>query len=336
MMRRLKILDKIIAAANAGKRFAICGHMRPDGDCIGSELALAYALKNIGKQVTVFNQDEMPEKLAFLDPKKILCGPQKPRQLDGVFVVDCATIERLGTILPAIERRDWLVNIDHHSSNARYGDINWVDPKCASSGEMVFRLLKQAHWTLTPLIADCLFTAISTDTGSFQYASTQPSTYHAAAELVNRGANLARICDEVYQSYPLSRVKLQKHMYNSFKLIEQNQIAYFWIRQMDYKKAGAVPDESEGLIDHIRDIQGVKVACLFEEIEPDITRISLRSKVPEVDVSTIAVSFGGGGHISAAGARIPGTQLAIQRQVLAAVKQSLARANGKNVRNRKA
>jgi len=328
MMRRLKILDKIIAAANAGKRFAICGHMRPDGDCIGSELALAYALKNIGKQVTVFNQDEMPEKLAFLDPKKILCGPQKPRQLDGVFVVDCATIERLGTILPAIERRDWLVNIDHHSSNARYGDINWVDPKCASSGEMVFRLLKQAHWTLTPLIADCLFTAISTDTGSFQYATTRPSTYHTAAELVQRGANLARICDEVYQSYPLSRVRLQRHMYNNFKLIENNQIAYFWIKKSDYQKTGAIPDESEGLIDDIRNIQGVKVALLFEEIEPELTRVSWRSKLPELDVSTVAVSFGGGGHLAAAGARIPGKHRTTQRRVLAAVKQALTATNG--------
>ena len=109
------------------------------------------------------------------------------------------------------------------------------------------------------------FTAISTDTGSFQYPTTQPSTYHAAAELVNRGAHLARICEEVYQSYPLSRVKLQKHMYNSFKLTEQNQVAYFgYVRRTT--KAGAVPDESEGLIDHIRDIQGVKIACLLKKL----------------------------------------------------------------------
>jgi phosphoesterase RecJ-like protein len=149
-----------------------------------------------------------------------------------------------------------------------------------------------------------------------------------AAELVKRGANLSRICEEVYQSYPLSRVKLQRHMYNSFKIIEKNQIAYFWIRQADYKKTGAGPDESEGLIDHIRNIQGVKIACLFEEIEPELTRVSLRSKLPELDVATIAVSFGGGGHLSAAGARIPGKQITIQRQVLAAVKKSLAASNG--------
>ncbi len=328
MKRRLKIIDQIIDRLKSADTIAVAGHMRPDGDCLGSELAIAYALKNIGKKVTVFNQDEMPEKLAFLDPGKILQGTRKARHFDAVVVTDCANYERMGTICNAISQRELLINIDHHGSNTRYGDLNWIDASSASSGELIYRLLQQANWTITAPIADCLFTAISTDTGSFQYPTTQPSTYHAAAELVNRGANLARICEEVYQSYPLSRVKLQKHMYNSFKLIEQNQVAYFWLRQADYKKAGAEPDESEGLIDHIRDIQGVKVACLFEEIEPEITRISLRSKLPEVNVADIALSFGGGGHQSAAGARISGKQRTIQRQVIAAVKQALANRNG--------
>ena len=323
MKRGLKIVNQIIRELKSAKTVAIGGHMRPDGDCIGSELAVAYVLKRLGKKVTVFNQDMMPEKLAFLDPKKILRSPKKAKHYDCVVVPDCATYERMGTVCKAISKRKTLINIDHHGSNSRYGDINWIDSNSPSTGELIFRLIKQANWTITPDIADCLFTAISTDTGSFQYATTRPSTYHAAAELVTKGANLARICEEVYQSYPLSRVKLQKHLYNSFKLIANNKIAYFWIRHTDYDKAGAIPDESEGLIDHIRDIQGVKVACLFEEIEPETTRISLRSKLPELDVSTIAVSFGGGGHQSAAGARISGKQQTIQRQVLSTVKKAL-------------
>ncbi len=329
MKKRLKVVDQIIQELKAAKTVAIGGHMRPDGDCIGSELAVAYALAQLGKKVTVFNQDKMPEKLAFLDPKKILSGPKKTKHYDCVVVTDCATYERLGAVCGAIGKRGKLINIDHHASNSRYGDINWIDSNSASSGELIFRLIKQADWPITPLIADCLFTAISTDTGSFQYATTRPSTYHTAAELVTKGANLARICEEVYQSYPLSRVKLQKHLYNSFKLIAGKQIAYFWIRHSDYNKAGAIPDESEGLIDHIRDIQGVKVACLFEEIEPEITRISLRSKLPELDVSTIAVSYGGGGHQSAAGARIPGKQQNTQRQILSSIKKALAAVKNK-------
>ena len=154
----------------------------PDGDSIGSQLALAYALKNLGKKVAVFNHAAMPGKLAFLDPKKILRGPRRPSHFDCVIVTDCASFERLGSICETVARRDLLINIDHHGSNSRYGDLNWVDSKCASSGEMVFRLMKQAGWPITPQIADCLFTAISTATGSFQYATTRPRTYTAAAE----------------------------------------------------------------------------------------------------------------------------------------------------------
>jgi len=328
MKRRLKIIDRILDALKDCETFAIGGHMRPDGDCIGSQLALAYSLRERGKKVVVWNQDPMPEKLAFLDPRKLLSAPRSGRKFDCVITTDCANYERLGAICDCIENRGLLINIDHHGSNSRYGNINWVNARSASTGELVYQLLKQASWPITPQIADCLFTAISTDTGSFQYPTTRPATYHAAAELVHKGADIARICNEVYQSFPLSRVRLQKHMYSSFKLTQENQVAYFWIRRRDYARAGAVPDESEGLIDHIRDIEPVKVACLFEEIEPELTRVSLRSKVPAIDVSEIAGSFGGGGHQSAAGARIPGNPRTVQRSILKSIKQALLAANG--------
>jgi phosphoesterase RecJ-like protein len=143
------------------------------------------------------------------------------------------------------------------------------------------------------------------------------------AELVTRGANLAKICDEVYQSYPLSRAKLLKHVYSHFKLTHDNQIAYFWLKKADYTRTGAEADDSEGLIDHIRAIAPVEVACLFEELEPDLTRISLRSKTDKVNVNEIAALFGGGGHKAAAGARVPGKPAATQRQVIAAIKRAL-------------
>ncbi len=328
MKRRLKIIDRILDALKNCQSIAIGGHMRPDGDCMGSQLAIAYALKGQGKRVLVWNQDPMPDKLAFLDPKKMLTTPKSSKKFDCVIIPDCANYDRLGTISNCMENRRLLINIDHHGSNTRYGDINWVNARSASTGELIYQLIKQAGWPITPEIADCLFTAISTDTGSFQYPSTRPATYHAAAELVNKGADIAKICSEVYQSYPLSRVRLQKHMYNNFKLTQNNQVAYFWIRKHDYARAGAIPDESEGLIDHIRDIELVKVACFFEEIEPEITRISLRSKVPAIDVSDIAMSFGGGGHQSAAGARIPGNPRSVQRRVLKAIKQAVVACNG--------
>ncbi|HUC84271.1 MAG TPA: DHHA1 domain-containing protein, partial [Candidatus Acidoferrales bacterium] len=208
-------------------------------------------------------------------------------------------------------------------SNTRYADVNWVSPREPSTGELIFKLLKAARWHITQPIADQLFTAVSTDTGSFQYSTTRPGTFHVGAELVTRGADLAKICDEVYQSYPLSRARLLRHVYSTFRLTAENRIAWFWLRQRDFARTGAESDDTEGLIDHIRAIDPVVVACVFEELEPKLTRLSLRSKSAAVNVSEICRQFGGGGHPAAAGARIAGTQLAVQRQVIAAVKRAL-------------
>jgi len=226
-------------------------------------------------------------------------------------------------VLPCIESRKILINIDHHESNTRYADLNWVSAREPSTGELIFHLLRIAKWPITKPIANCLFTAVSTDTGSFQYPTTRPGTYHVAGELVRRGADLARICDEVYQSYPVSRARLLKHVYSHFRLTHHNQIAYFWLRKADFERSGADCCDTEGLIDHIRAIAPVVVACVFEEVEPELTRISLRSKSDKVNVNDIAAQFGGGGHPAAAGARIPGKPMAVQRKVIAAIKKAL-------------
>jgi phosphoesterase RecJ-like protein len=321
-----KIIDRIIEGIRPHRTFCVVGHIRPDGDCIGSQLGLALALRDQGKKVVCWNEDSVPDKLAFLKGSDLFEKPRRGKKFDCVIATDCASFERLGKVGNCISQRKLFVNIDHHASNTRYADINWVSAREPSSGELIFRLLKVANWPITPAIADCLFTAVSTDTGSFQYPSTRPATYHVAGELVKRGANLEKICDEVYQSYPLSRVRLLQHMYNHFHLAHDNQIAWFWLKRADYDRTGAAADDSEGLIDHIRAIAPVVVACLFEEITPDLTRISLRSKSEKVNVNEIAAQFGGGGHPAAAGARIPGKPLSTQRRLIAAIKRALAAA----------
>jgi phosphoesterase RecJ-like protein len=318
-----KAIDRILEIIREHKTFCIVGHMRPDGDCIGSQLGLALALQNEGKKVTVWNQDFIPQKYKFLNTGGLFEKPQSGEKFDCVIATDCASFERLGTVGDCVRDRKIFINIDHHESNTRYADVNWVSPREASTGELIFRLLKAARWPITRPIADQLFTAVSTDTGSFQYSTTRPGTFHTGAELVTRGANLARICDEVYQSYPLSRARLLKHVYSTFKLAEDNRIAWFWLKKEDFTRTGAESDDTEGLIDHIRAIEPVVVACVFEELEPELTRISLRSKSAQINVSDIAKQFGGGGHPAAAGARISGTPLAVQRKVIAAVKRAL-------------
>jgi len=318
-----KIIDRMIDGIRDSRTICVVGHIRPDGDCVGSELGLTLALQNEGKKVVCWNEDPIPQKYEFLDPDKLFRKPVAGMKFDCVIAVDAASFERLGAVGPRVARRKLFLNIDHHESNTRYADLNWVSAREASSGELLFRLLKIAKWPITKPIANCLFTAVSTDTGSFQYSTTRPGTYHVAGELVRRGADLARICDEVYQSYPLSRARLLRHIYSHFRLLHQDQIAYFWLKQADYVRTGADSSDSEGLIDHIRAIAPVVVACVFEEIEPALTRISLRSKSDHVNVNEIAAQFGGGGHPAAAGARIPGSPLSVQRKVLAAVKRSI-------------
>ncbi len=324
MKKSAGIVRKIVEAIQASSTVCIVGHIRPDGDCIGSQLGLALALKGAGKKVTCWNEDPMPAKLAFLDPSgKILRPPVPGRHFDCVIATDCASFERLGRVGPCIDKRNIFVNIDHHASNTRYADLNWISPDEPSTGELIVRLLEAGDWPITPAIADCLFAAVSTDTGSFQYPSTRPPTFQVAARLVERGADLGRICNEVYHSYSLSRVRLLQHVYNQFKLTDGDRVAYFWLKKKDYDRTGAKPDDSEGLIDHVRAIEPVVVACLFEEVEPQLTRVSLRSKSHRVNVNDIARLFGGGGHHAAAGARIRGRPLAVERQVLTAVKDAL-------------
>ena len=318
-----KIIDRILESLRESRTICVAGHMRPDGDCVGSQLGLTLALRNEGKKVHCWNEDRIPQKYEFLDSDGIIQRPKAGLEFDCVIATDAASFERLGSVGRCVAKRKVLINIDHHESNTRFGDLNWVSAREPSTGELIFRLLKVAKWPITKRIADSLFTAVSTDTGSFQYPTTRPGTYHVAGELVRRGADLATICNQVYQSYPVPRARLLRRIYTHFRLTHNDQIAYFWLKKADFARSGADTSDTEGLIDHIRAIAPVVVACVFEEIEPELTRISLRSKSQEVNVNEIAAQFGGGGHPAAAGARIAGSPLSVQRRVIAAVKKAL-------------
>ncbi len=323
MKQPTKIIDQILEVIGKSQTFCIIGHIRPDGDCVGSQLALTLALRAIGKDVLCWNENKIPQKYEFLDKEGLIERPRKSRTFDCVIAADAASLERVGEVAGCIQDRKVFINIDHHESNTRYADINWVSAKEPSTGELIFQLFKAAGWEITKPIANCLFTAISTDTGSFQYPSTTPSTFNVAAELVERGASLGDICDEVYQSYPVSRARLLRHIYRNFRLTHQNQISYFWLKKRDFVRTGADSCDAEGLIDHIRAIAPVVVACVFEEMGEDLVRISLRSKSPNVNVNEIASLFGGGGHPAAAGARVTGSALSVQRRVIGAIRKAL-------------
>ena len=155
-----KIVDRLLEKIQESQTFCVVGHIRPDGDCIGSQVGLTLALRKEGKDVACWNQDAVPQKYAFLDPDHLVQKPRSGQSFDCVIATDCASLDRLGEVSEAITTRKFLINIDHHESNTRYGDLNWVSAREASTGELIFRLLKVARWPITPAIADCLFTAV--------------------------------------------------------------------------------------------------------------------------------------------------------------------------------
>jgi len=299
------------------QNFLVVSHMRPDGDALGCELAMTLALQRLGKNVTTWNEDGMLEKLRWLPGSEALAKPPPvAADFDVVVVLDTAVQDRVGTPLAAVREAKLWINIDHHHSNPAYGDLCYIDSIAPATGEILFELFTALGWEIDSAIAENLFVAISTDTGSFQYPSTTARTYEIGAELIRRGADVGRISRDLYDSYPLRRVQLLRSLLNELTFSSDNRVASFALTEVAAKAIGAIPEDNEGLIDHIRAVEGVIIAIFFEELPEGRVRISMRSKDPKVSASAICQHFGGGGHILAAGARIGGTLEAVRQQVL--------------------
>ena len=313
------------ALIDVGQRFLALTHVRPDGDAYGCLLAMAHSLKKLGKEVVLWNEDGVADHYRFLPGSEwILSGAPPVGPFDARIVLDTASAERVGKISLAAEAGSPIVNIDHHASNPGFGDLAYVEPTRGSCGEVLFDLLPLAKMPLPLEAAQCLFVAISTDTGSFQYPATTPATFRIAASLLEQGLDLAELSRFTYESHPPRRLLLLREVLQSVRFDSEDRIGYFWINAENYRRSAAKPEDSEGIIDHIRAIQPVVVAVLFEEIpEEGKIRISLRSKDARVDVNRVAGQFGGGGHTAAAGARIRGTREEVERRVLDAVRKAL-------------
>ena len=305
--------------------FLVVTHYRPDGDAIGSQLALTLLLQGLGKTVEAWNDDDVPAKFKFLPGAKLVTRPPAtPKSFDVVIAIDSSNWQRVGTSADKIASRKHFINIDHHVSNDKFAEINWIVTAAPASGQIVFDLIKRGNFKLTAEIAQCLFAAISTDTGSFMFGNTTADCLRAAAELVETGINVGELSRHVYESYPYARLRMLQLALADLKLTDHTHTAYFWVTKDMFNNSGAKREDTEGLIDFARAIEGVVVALLFEELdEPGKFRVSFRSKHPQVDVNSIARHFGGGGHREAAGARLTGLPQEVETKVLAAVTTAL-------------
>ena len=318
--------EQIGQALREGGRFAVLSHVRPDGDALGSQLALGLSLKRLGKDVRIWNEEGMLEKYSFLPSANLLTKPSAdPEDVDVAIALDTAIQNRLGTALPAVRSAKVWINIDHHPSNPGYGDLVYINPKAPATGQILFELIRSEKLPIDAAIAENLYVAISTDTGSFQYPNTTARTFEMAAELVRAGVDVGRVSQLTYENYPRRRAELLRDLLGTMRFEANNRVASFSLSLATAKKLGVLPEDNEGLIDHLRAIHGVIVAVFFEELADGKVRVSMRSKSEKVNVCAICEKFGGGGHVLAAGARLPGTLAEVEKKILEEVRDVVRR-----------
>lgn len=308
--------------------FVLLSHVRPDGDAIGSQIALGFSLMAAGKSVRLFNEDGLPDSLTFLPGSdRIEVPPADPVDAEVVIALDTATRPRLGErCLHAASKAKLWLNIDHHISNPKYGDLNLIDATSPATGEILYELIIALGLPLPDESRDALYVAVSTDTGSFQYPSTTAKTYDMAADLIRRGLDVGTINSNTYDNRPFRRLELLRTLLNTLELSPDGLVAHWTLREKTRHELSLCADDSEGLIDVLRAIRGVQVAVFFEELPDGKTRISMRSKDRRYDVCQIASEFGGGGHSLAAGIRMKDPLDDAKPRVLAAIQRRIAEA----------
>lgn len=316
----------VVRSVRDARSLLLVLHVRPDGDSLGCAVALARSLGQAGKRVAVACPDHVPASLAFLDPDGLCRPPACVRgRFDVALFLDCADLERVGDAKPLLRRVGALVNVDHHPSNTRFGDVNLIDARAAACGEIAYRLLKELRAPLDAATATALYAALATDTGSFRFENTTAHTLAAAAELMALGADAARVGREVWGSRSPAALRLLRAALGTLGTEAAGRIAWMSLTPSMLRRAGAAAGDAEGLVDYPRSLRGVEVALLFVADTPSEVRVNVRTRAA-VDAAALAARFGGGGHARAAGCTLRGSLAAARRRVLAAAREMLAAA----------
>jgi phosphoesterase RecJ-like protein len=319
-------MEKVISAIKKHKSFLITAHINLEGDSIGSQLAMKELLERLGKPAVIIDNDPVPPHYRFLPGAAAISNrlDASPR-FDAAIVLDCPTLKRIGRVNGLLTEDKTIINIDHHISNEKFGDVRWVDPKASSAGEMVYSIFKELKIRPSRESARALYIAILTDTGSFNYENTTPATHAVAGELLSYGINPAAVSEDVYERRSLTDIKFLGLVLSTIKLDKTGEIAYLEITKKMLKETAADIAKSEGFVNYARSIDGVRVAVIFKEDmkKPGIINVSFRSK-GSADVNRIASVFGGGGHTKASGCVVAGTLSAVKKRVLAKTEEMLS------------
>lgn len=317
------MLSQVVELIESKSRFGITTHVRPDGDGVGSSLGLYWLLKSLGKEAEVFVKDDIPRSYLTLpgaaDIKKI---ESVDRTYDAVFVIECSDIDR--PEIAGLEEQ-FTVNIDHHATSEHFGSLNWIDATASAVGEMIYNLCKAVGGKITKEIAECIYLALITDTGSFHFPNTTDRTLKVASELVKFGVRPAEISETVYNSYSWSRIELMRDVLSTVRRDESGKVAA--LRQTIAMKmdSGSVDGDNSGFVNIPLTAKEIMAVVYMREVRHGIFRVSLRSK-GDVDVSGIAESYGGGGHKNAAGCRVEGEWDELENRLMKELSEAVVKA----------
>jgi len=317
----------ILSALQEGERFLVCSHSRPDGDAIGSMLAMGMLLRQMGKRADLVAADRIPavyRGLPGADGIRTVMRVQisYDAPYDAVILLECDSLVR--TRLRGLERM-FHINIDHHASGKAFGNLNWIDRDACSVGELVYRMVKVAGGTVTPEMATCLYVTLLTDTGGFCYGGIRAGTFRLAGDLVEAGADPVRIAREVYFNNPFSKVLLLGRALSNLRRTagkdgkSDGPLAWLWVTHEDMVQTNAVEEDCEGVVNYALSAAGVEAAVFLRELPEGRIRLSLRGK-GKVNVAAISERLGGGGHENAAGCTLEGPIKRAAEEILAALK----------------
>lgn len=317
-------MKAVMEAIRGHRRFLVSSHVNPEGDALGSAIALASLLKRLGKRVTIANEGGIPRAFRFL-PRvaPVLAGPKGNVSAEVSMIVDVPTLERVGTISRLIQKIPLVVSIDHHVSNQRFADVNWVDPNAAAVGEMIYRLCRAFGLRPTRQEALCLYVSLVTDTGSFRYRNTTPAVHRIAAELIQKGVSPLKVAQQLYETHSPSDLKFLGTVLSSIQHSADGKIAWLEVPWALLKSMRAGNEILDELVNYPRSIGSAEVAFVLKEgPERGKIRVSFRSK-GNVDVNEVARAFAGGGHLAASGCTIQGTLPQVRQKVLKVVRQAM-------------
>ncbi len=318
-MKTKETLKQFCEALKANDHFLLTCHVSPEGDSIGSILAMDSLLRRLGKKTTVVCDDPFPERLFCLSDKRWHQTDEikKSRsQFKTLVVADCPTLDRIGKVQKLLKSETAIFNIDHHISNVGFGDHNYVRPEAAACAEVVVEIFKYFSLPFTKEEAKNLYVALSTDTGSFKYSNTTVRCHHVAAELIASGINIEKINEELYSTYSLNKLQLYSYLLARVKTALDGQIAWVGLRREDLRRSQTTYEDTEGFIDFLKFLREVKVVFFMSETEhPNEVKVSFRSK-GSYDVNKIATHFRGGGHKKASGCAIPTSLAKAEKLIL--------------------